>query len=161
MKKRLLILLAALLLALAVPVAAWADYIHGYFRYTIDDNSITITAYYGNETEVVVPAMIGTYPVNTIKAGVFAGTSVQKIWLPDTIMTIEEGAFAPGQTTTYYSDEKQIGQSGQTSPAGISDQTGSLVTTDNDGNLVMVDAQGGETVLDDTQSYTMSTDAHG
>ena len=155
MKKRVVILLAVLLLVFAVPVAAWADYIHGYFRYTIEDNSITITAYYGNETEVVVPAMIGKYPVNTIKAGVFTGTSVQKVWLPDTIMTIEEGAFAPGQATEYYSDEKEINKGGQTAPTGISDESGSLITTDSEGNLVMVDQQGTETVLDDTQSYTI------
>ena len=161
MKRRILILLAALLLALAVPAAAFADYIHGYFRYTIADRSVTITAYYGNETEVIVPAMIGTNPVNTIKAGVFAGTKVQKVWLPDTIMTIEEGAFGPGQTVAYYSNEKEIGQGGKTSPAGISSQSGSLITTDGDGNLVMVDPQGSETVLDDTQSYTLSTDEQG
>ncbi len=161
MKKRITLLLAVLLLALALPSAVWADNIHGSFRYTIKDASVTITAYYGNETEVVVPAMIGTYPVNAVKAGVFKGGPAEKIYLPDSIMTIEEGAFSPGQSVFYYSNGSEPVQAGRQGPAGIFDELRNLVTTDSEGNLVIVSPAGNEAVLDDTQSYSVDTDELG
>ena len=101
MKKTILALLALLL---ALSVSAWAadTYIHGYFRYTVEDGSVTITAYTGQAETVTVPAMIGGNPVNTIGTGAFASNpAVKRVNLPDTVTVIEEGAFAAGQTASF------------------------------------------------------------
>ena len=52
--------------------AAKADetmYTEGYFYYTIEDGSITITGYFGDETIVIVPNNIAGIPVNAIHGG--------------------------------------------------------------------------------------------
>ncbi len=95
---RLKRILAACVLILALTLPVDAVYIYGYFRYTAEDQSVTITAYYGKEESVTVPNVIAGNPVNTIAAGAFSeNTYVKTIYLPDTIMTIEAGAFADGQ----------------------------------------------------------------
>lgn len=73
-------------------------YISKYFRYTVEEQSVTILGYNGSESEVAIPAQIARNPVNVIAKGAFVDCdTVLKITLPDTIMIIEEGAFAPGQ----------------------------------------------------------------
>ena len=113
-----LVLISAVLLSISV--SAYADeYIHGYLRYSVEDNSVTITDYRGREEVVTVPAMIGGNPVNTIAAGAFANSAtVREIHLPDTIMTVEDGAFAPGQVVIY-ADSGTIGE-----PAGNGESAG-------------------------------------
>ena len=64
----------------------------GSFYYTISNGSIAIVGYFGTEEEVTVPHSIAGYPVNTIAAGAFMGSTVKLVHLPGTIMTIEEGA---------------------------------------------------------------------
>ena len=77
-------------------------YSNGYFRYTVEDYSVTIISYTGTENEVTVPTMIAGNPVNVIAEGAFArNTNVKKVNLPDTIMSIEEGAFGDGQSVSY------------------------------------------------------------
>ena len=109
--RRLLSLLLCLTLAFGLLPAlggsadAAVSNIDGYFRYTVSDQSVTIIAYTGRDSEVTVPSMIGGYPVNTIAAGAFARNSaVKTIYLPDCITTIEAGAFAAGQTVVYSAD---------------------------------------------------------
>ena len=109
--KHIIRVLAGLLIAMMVISTAWADtYIHGFFRYTVADDSVTITRYTGNEEVVTVPAMIGGHPVNTIAKGAFVDTPVRTIKLPDTIMTVEEGAFAEGQTVVFNYNLEPTGQ---------------------------------------------------
>ena len=86
-------------------IRAYADsYIHGYFRYTVEDNSVTIIAYNGSEEEVTVPSMIAGNPVNVIGPDVFAKNPyVKVVYLPDCIMEIDETAFSPDQQIIYYS----------------------------------------------------------
>ena len=118
--KRITSWLLAVLLLLSLSVTAFAadTYIHGYFRYTVDDQSVTITAYTGREETVTVPAMIGGDPVNTIAAGAFADNVYAKtIYLPDTIMTVEEGAFSADQKAVFGGETPQPG-SGQNPPPG-------------------------------------------
>jgi len=115
--KRLLAPLAALVLALALSAGALAAevYIHGYFIYTVEDQSVTVTAYTGKEAEVTVPAMIGGSPVNTIAAGAFADNDyVKTVHLPDTVTTVEEGAFGPGQTVIFFWMEEAEPSPGET-----------------------------------------------
>ena len=99
-----LIMAMAVFLAFALQKNVHADdYIHGYFIYTIEDESVTITDYTGSESVVTIPAMIGGNPVNTIASGAFADSeTVVTVNLPETVTSIEAGAFN-GQNVVYYS----------------------------------------------------------
>ena len=158
---------AALLTVLLMPTLSFpvlADYIHGYFRYETEDQSVTITAYTGKEESVTVPSVIGGNPVNTIAAGAFAGCeSVKTVYLPDTISCVEEGAFSPEQTVVFAAGEPSP-EEPVPSPAaavGISTPDSGLITADDEGNLLWVDSSGNETVLDNTGEYTAETGEDG
>ena len=144
--------LLAMMLLLILSVTAYAreEYIHDFFRYIVEDDSVTIIAYTGSESEVTVPAMIGGHPVNTIAPGAFTDTAVTMVILPETIESVEPGAFGPGQTVITGSAAPE----GETQMPGIRDDQGNLITTDDQGNLILVDQNGDETVLDDTHIYT-------
>ena len=102
MKKRVVCVIFALILIFAAQFTAFAEYIHGFFRYTVDDGSVTITSYRGTETEVTVPSMIGGCPVNVIAKGAFADNeNVRTVRLPDTVTKVENGAFGKDQTVIY------------------------------------------------------------
>lgn len=104
MKKRVFSIILTLLFIISASLTVCAEYIHGFFRYTVEDESVTITAYRGNEENVTVPAMIGGNPVNVIASGAFADNkNVKTVHLPDTIMTVENGAFGPDQKVFYAS----------------------------------------------------------
>lgn len=105
--KKLIPLLLALVMALSLTAVASAStvYTEGALYYTIADESITITGYFGRDEVVTVPAGIAGIPVNTIAKGAFTGNSaVRVVDLPDTITTVEEGAFASGITVNYNSN---------------------------------------------------------
>lgn len=97
MKRQIAWLLIALLLLAALPIGTIADetvYSQGYLLYRIEDGGITICGYVGDDEEVVViPNMLAGYPVSKIAAGTFMDCpQVKTIYLPDTIMEIEDGA---------------------------------------------------------------------
>ena len=99
--KKLIPVLLSLLMALAMTATALAAtvYTEGALHYTIADESITITGYFGKDAAVTVPASIAGIPVNTIAKGAFTGNdNVKTVDLPDTITAVEEGAFASGIT---------------------------------------------------------------
>ena len=101
MKKRIVWVLLALLMLLALPLHAVADdtiYSQGYLLYKFEDGGITICRYVGDDEEVVIiPNMIANCPVSKIAAGAFADCpQVKTIYLPDTVMEIEEGAIPTG-----------------------------------------------------------------
>ena len=192
MYKRLLLIpcMLMVLLAIGVPVCA-AEYVHGYLHYTVADDSVTITAYTGDEEDVTVPSMIGGNPVNVIAGGAFAGSSAKMVYLPDTIMSVEEGAFSSGQSVVYASANAENGAGNgigtdlppeytspqdppsedvppqeapprdAPEPVGISDAEGNLVTADTEGNLILVGTDGNETVLDDSVKYSVETTSKG
>lgn len=113
--KKLAAILSALLMILAITPAAFAAvYTEGYFHYTIEDESITITGYFGSEETVTVPAMIAGIPVNTIASGAFAESGIKVLNLPDTITSIESGAIDLGVKINYNSN---LPQGGQTQPS--------------------------------------------
>ena len=66
--KKLIPLLLALVMALSLTAVASAStvYTEGALYYTIADESITITGYFGRDEVVTVPASIAGIPVNTI-----------------------------------------------------------------------------------------------
>ena len=105
--KKLIPLLLALVMALSLTAVASAStvYTEGALYYTIADESITITGSFGRDEVVTVPASIAGIPVNTIAKGAFTGSSAARVVdLPDTITTVEEGAFASGITVNYNSN---------------------------------------------------------
>ena len=105
--KKLIPVLLSLLMALAMTATALAAtvYTEGALHYTIADESITITGYFGKDAAVTVPASIAGIPVNTIAKGAFTdNANVKTVDLPDTITTVEEGAFASGITVNYNSN---------------------------------------------------------
>lgn len=105
--KKLIPVLLSLLMALSMTATAQAAtvYTEGALHYTIADESITITGYFGKDAAVTVPASIAGIPVNTIAKGAFTGNdNVKTVDLPDTITAVEEGAFASGITVNYNSN---------------------------------------------------------
>ncbi len=105
--KKLIPVLLSLLMALAMTATALAAtvYTEGALHYTIADESITITGYFGKDAAVTVPASIAGIPVNTIAKGAFTGNdNVKTVDLPDTLTAVEEGAFASGITVNYNSN---------------------------------------------------------
>ena len=104
--KKLIPVLLSLFMALAMTATALAAtvYTEGALHYTIADESITITGYFGKDAAVTVPASIAGIPVNTIAKGAFTDNdNVKTVDLPDTITAVEEGAFASGITVNYNS----------------------------------------------------------
>lgn len=105
--KKLIPVLLSLFMALAMTATALAAtvYTEGALHYTIADESITITGYFGKAAAVTVPASIAGIPVNTIAKGAFTDNdNVKTVDLPDTITAVEEGAFASGITVNYNSN---------------------------------------------------------
>lgn len=105
--KKLIPVLLSLLIALAMTATALAAtvYTEGALHYTIADESITITGYFGKDAAVTVPASIAGIPVNSIAKGAFTdNANVKTVDLPDTITAVEEGAFASGITVNYNSN---------------------------------------------------------
>ncbi len=104
-------ILSALMLIISTTPAAFATvYSEGYFKYTIADESITITEYFGKEETVTVPAMIAGIPVNTIASGAFSGSGIKELNLLDTITSIESGAIDAGVVINYNSNLPSGGQ---------------------------------------------------
>lgn len=170
--KKLIPVLLSLFMALSVAVPAFADtiYTEGALNYTIADESITITDYFGKDAEVTVPASIAGTPVNTIAAGAFAhNDSVKKVNLPDTITSVEEGAFAAGITVNYQSNVVGGGTSigeGDSTGSGSGGGSGSSTsideaTVDADGSLASgsADAAGAGAASDSDGDATDSADA--
>lgn len=88
-----------LVVSLAPAVALAANQLtHGFLRYELEDKSVTIVDYAGDEEEVFVPAYIAGNPVNRIAMGAFYDSwTVRKVYLPDTVTDVDEGAFAEDQ----------------------------------------------------------------
>ena len=103
---RVLLPCMAMVLMLCISATVWAgeSYVYGYFQYTVADDSVTITAYTGDEEVVTIPSMIAGNPVNTVASGAFSGSgNTTTVYLPDTIMTVESGAFSAVQSVVFNS----------------------------------------------------------
>ena len=66
------------------------EYMHNFY-----DDSISITSYYGDDTELTIPSSLDGYPVTSINYGVFSGnTKLKTVTIPNTITGIGNEAFA-------------------------------------------------------------------
>lgn len=94
MKKVLKTLFLSIILVLFVNNAVFAEtiYTEGALNYVIRDGSIIIINYFGNESKVVVPDHIGGYIVTGIANNALTKECIEKVVLPETITSIEEGA---------------------------------------------------------------------
>lgn len=119
MKKFLKVLMSCLVTCMVVqPLYAYADtiYTEGYLKYVLEGESISICGYFGSEKEVTIPSTIAGYPVSKIAKGAFNETNtVKKVILPDTIMTIEEGAIGPDMTVVYDGNIERVPDKQETS----------------------------------------------
>ncbi len=129
-------------------------YTEGYFYYTIEDGSITITGYFGDETIVKVPNNIAGIPVNAIAPGAFKGTTVEVLYLPDTIMSIGEGG--NGNARVIYEGSEKPSTTAQPSGGAETSQQSS----GSDGDIENGDAGHDEETVDgDLDSKETATPA--
>lgn len=145
-----ILLLSLCLEGMSLSVFAVTEYVDVYLRYTVENYSVTITGYNGRASEVVIPAKIAGNPVNRIASGAFANaTMVTKICLPETIMVIEEGAFAVGQevNANLSNDSDYIVDVGEEKLTKESDVEVETKSTENEDNRGMFVATALVTVL--------------
>lgn len=167
MRKIVLSVLAILLVMWHTGAFAHAEttYSEGYFYYTVADESITITGYFGKEKEITLPVMIAGYPVNTIAAGAFQNTSAEKLLLPDTITSIEENAIGFGVSIVYNynvgDDSVRTDNPEESTSAGSSEETAPQTPSDSQLEVVEVTLEEEETQssLAATEETTVSESA--
>lgn len=64
------------------------------FSYKIESGCVTITAYKGSSSNVIIPSTINGYPVTTIGEGAFQGSRISTVKLPDSVHTVDWFAFS-------------------------------------------------------------------
>lgn len=63
------------------------------FQWRESADGVAVTAYLGTEKTVTVPAELGGRPVRSVAKGAFLNTDCETVVLPDTLYTLEDGAF--------------------------------------------------------------------
>ncbi len=93
------------------------------FYYTIEENSITITGYFGDEDVINIPSVIAGIPVNHIAPYAFEGSSVTIVNLPETIETVEKGAFDANVTVNYFMrEDRELSAEPETDNVGLGEK---------------------------------------
>lgn len=88
-----LLFIAAMCFA-GVGALAATEYSEGYFKYVIENETVTITSYFGSEKEVVIPERIASLPVATIRSNTFVrNKTVTVLTIPETVTSVGNGAF--------------------------------------------------------------------
>ena len=96
MKSKLLsVLLATVMLLSCIPLYVSAEeyFKEGGYEYIISDGQSTIANYTGDDSDVVIPATLGGYPVTTIGDSAFYACSLTSVTIPDSVTTIGDSAF--------------------------------------------------------------------
>ncbi len=60
----------------------------------VDKSEVVITGYSGGEKYVAIPEAINGYPVTTIASNAFSGSYTRRVYIPASVKTIEDNAFA-------------------------------------------------------------------
>ena len=101
------LMVSLLLVSMPSRVHAKTTYSEGYFYYQIEDESVTITGYFGTKETITIPSSIAGYPVSKIAQGAFWETeTVKELHLPDTIMEIESEAIGTHIQVSYDNDNR-------------------------------------------------------
>ncbi len=88
-----LLFIAAMCFA-GVGALAATEYSEGYFKYVIENETVTITSYFGSEKEVVIPERIASLPVAAIRGNAFVrNKTVTVLTIPETVTSVGDGAF--------------------------------------------------------------------
>lgn len=107
-------------------------YSDGYYYYHLEDGYISICGYFGSEEVVEIPSSIIALPVSRIETGAFKGcNSVKTIVLPETIMEVQENAFAGADNLSEIKDYTGTDLD-DTSGAGMGNE-GTDIPSANDG----------------------------
>lgn len=73
---------------------------------TLNNGTITITDYIGNDTELEIPAAINGYPVTAIADNAFSNcTDLRTVIIPDTVESIGANSFAYCTSITIYNSD--------------------------------------------------------
>ncbi len=86
-------------------------YTHGNYKYTVTDGEATIVEYLGEETNIVVPATLGTCPVKYVGNGVFYGNeTVETVTFSEGILSHGGTAldYCPNLTAVHYPSTMQV-----------------------------------------------------
>ncbi len=97
MKKMLSVILATLLILSAVTFAPFSVSAIDSSDYTykvLEDNTIEITKYRGNDVDVIIPETLDGYTVTKIGEFAFEEAKAKSFTIPDTVTVIGWGAFA-------------------------------------------------------------------
>lgn len=70
------------------------------FSYVVENGTVTILSYLGNDPSVTIPAYVDRYPVTAIADDAFRGTAVTAVTIPSTVQAIGWFAFADCQSLT-------------------------------------------------------------
>ena len=69
-------------------------YSDGFFQYHLGEGYVSICGYFGNQTQVQIPASIAGRPVTIIENDTFnKNSNIEQIHIPDTVTYIEENVF--------------------------------------------------------------------
>ncbi len=63
------------------------------FEYHVGEETVSIKSYKGDSKDVVIPEKIEELPVNFIQVCAFAGTDIESVDIPDTVIAIGHNAF--------------------------------------------------------------------
>ena len=69
----------------------WSD--ASLFDYEVSEEGVRITGYHGTEETIVIPAAIGGMDVITVGSGTFWNNTANHVILPNSLVTLEAGAF--------------------------------------------------------------------
>ena len=150
-------------------------YTEGYYKYTMDSDSVTIISYYGSESKVVIPDHIAALPVTRIESSTFAGNkTVKNVTIPETVTSIDDDLFygneaaGTGENFEVAGDNLEEIGNGETGVTGnlqdrpgITTENNKLITVDDTGNLVEIDAESNVKVIYREHKYTIKENEDG
>ena len=91
----LFILLTIILCAFCFSSCTNNEFKFGDYRYTVENDEVTITKYIGNDAEVSIPESINGMPVRAIGTSAFLNRDkMRSVTVPDSVVRIGSLAFA-------------------------------------------------------------------